>query len=199
MKVSILIAGVGGQGVITAANILANAALRDGYNVITSELHGMAQRGGDVKCAVRIGNVHSPIIPPSSAKAIVAMEPLEAYRNLNVVSRDGVVITDINPIYPPLTSIGIGKYPDIKEIFSKIEEKCRIIKINADEIARKAGSILSKNIVMLGALYAINIIPVKRESIIESINELLKRYADVNIRAFEMGEDAIKQGKDYIY
>ncbi len=113
MKTSILFAGVGGQGVITAASIVANAALKDGYNVVMSELHGMAQRGGDVKCAVRIGDVLSPIIPPGTAKAIVALEPLEALRNIEAVSKDGLVITDINPIYPPLTSIGIGRYPTL--------------------------------------------------------------------------------------
>jgi len=193
MKVSILMAGVGGQGVITAANILANAALIDGYNVITSELHGMAQRGGDVKCAVRIGNVSSPIIPPGTAKAIVSLEPLEAYRNLNVVSEDGFVITDINPIYPPMTNIGIGKYPEIDEIFNAIQKRCKLIKIDAENIARKAGNVLAKNVVMLGVLNSLKIIPIRRESIIQSIRELLKKYADVNIKAFEMGENAIER------
>ena len=192
MKISILLAGVGGQGVITAANILANAALKDGHNVITSELHGMAQRGGDVKCAVRIGDVFSPIIPPRTAKAIVSFEPMEALRNLNVVAKDGIVLTDINPIYPPLTSIGIGTYPSLEEIFGKIEEHATLIKIDADEIARKAGNILTKNVVMLGALYSLNILPIKRDSIIDAIKELLHKYAETNIKAFEMGEEAIK-------
>lgn len=187
MKISILLAGVGGQGVITAANILANAALKEGYNVITSELHGMAQRGGDVKCAVRIGDVYSPIIPNGTANAIVAFEPLEAFRNLNVISPDGIVLTDINPIYPPLTMIGIGKYPSLKEIFDEIEKKCKLIKINADEIARKVGNILTKNIVMIGALYSLDILPIKKQNIIESIKEILKKHAEINIKAFEMG------------
>ena len=192
MKTSILLAGVGGQGVITAANILANAVLKDGYNVITSELHGMAQRGGDVKCAVRIGDVYSPIIPPRTAKAIVAFEPMEALRNLNVVSKDGIVLTDVNPIYPPLTSIGIGVYPSLEEIFNEIEKYAILIKIDADAIARKVGNILTKNIVMLGALHSLNILPIKRESIIDTIKELLYKYAEINIKAFEMGEEAIK-------
>ena len=193
MKKSILLAGVGGQGVITAANIIANAALIEGYNVITSELHGMAQRGGDVKCAVRIGNVYSPIIPPQTADAIISLEPMEALRNLNVVSKNGIVITDINPIYPPLTSIGIGKYPSLDNIFERIEKHCRLIKINADELAKKAGSILTKNIVMIGSFHALGIFPLKKESIIQSISQNIKKdYVDINIKAFEIGEKEIK-------
>ena len=193
MKKSILLAGVGGQGVITAANIIANAALIEGHKVITSELHGMAQRGGDVKCAIRIGNVYSPIIPPQTADAIISLEPMEALRNLNVVSKKGVVITDINPIYPPLTSIGIGKYPSLNDIFEKIEKHCRLVKINADELAKKAGSILTKNIVMIGSFYALDIFPLERKSIIQSISQNIKKeYVDMNIKAFEIGEKEIK-------
>ncbi|MCD6171767.1 MAG: indolepyruvate oxidoreductase subunit beta [Thermoplasmata archaeon] len=193
MKKSILLAGVGGQGVITAANIIANAALIEGHKVITSELHGMAQRGGDVKCAVRIGNVYSPIIPPQTADAIISLEPMEALRNLNVVSKKGVVITDINPIYPPLTSIGIGEYPSLNDIFEKIEKHCRLVKINADEVAKKAGSILTKNIVMIGSFYALDIFPLERKSIIQSISQNIKKeYVDMNIKAFEIGEKEIK-------
>ena len=193
MKKSIVIAGVGGQGVITAANIVAKAALKDGYNVITSELHGMAQRGGNVECSVWIGNVFSPIIADETADAIVAFEPLEALRNLNKVRKDGIVLTDINPIIPPLTSLGIGKYPELDEIFEKISSHCRLIKINADEIARKAGSILTKNVVMLGALHALKILPIKEESLIETIKENVpERYIEMNVKAFEMGKEKIE-------
>lgn len=193
MKKSVVISGVGGQGVITSANILSNASLKEGYKVIASELHGMAQRGGNVECSVRIGNVFSPIIPDETADAIVSFEPLEALRNLNKVKRDGIVLTDINPIIPPLISIGIGSYPPVEEIFESIEKHCQLIKINADEIARKAGSILTKNVVMLGAFHALNIFPVKEESIIETIKETFhEKYVDLNIKAFEMGKEAIK-------
>lgn len=193
MKKSVVIAGVGGQGVITSANILSNASLKEGYKVIASELHGMAQRGGNVECSVRIGDVFSPIIPDETADAIISFEPLEALRNLKKVKMDGIVLTDINPIIPPLISIGIGSYPPLEEIFEKIEKHCQLIKINADEIARKAGSILTKNVVILGAFHALKIFPIKEESIIETIKENFhERYVDLNIRAFEMGKEAIK-------
>lgn len=193
MKKSIIVAGVGGQGVITAANIIAKAALEEGYNVVTSELHGMAQRGGNVECNVRIGDVLSPIAASGTADAILSFEPLEALRNLNKVRKDGIVLTDINPIFPPLVSAGIGKYPSLDEIFEKISESCRLIKINADEIARKAGSILTKNIVMIGCLHSLEILPIKEESYIEAIKgSIKKKYVEMNIRAFKMGKEEIK-------
>ncbi len=194
MKKSILFAGVGGQGVITAANIVANAALKQGENVITSELHGMAQRGGDVKCAVRIGDVYSSIIPPGTADAIISFEPMEALRNLNVVSEDGVIITDINPIIPPLVSIGIGEYPPVEDIISRMEKKCRVMTIDADSIARKAGNILTKNVVMIGAANAAGVLGIEKENILKAIKEMLKeKYVEMNIKAFEMGEESVSK------
>jgi len=192
MKKSVVIAGVGGQGVITAANILAKASLKDGHNVVTSELHGMAQRGGNVECNVRIGNVYSPMVGKESVDAILSFEPLEALRNLDKVRRDGVVITDINPIIPPLISLGLGEYPPLEKIFEEIEGHCRLIKINADELARKAGSILTKNIVMLGAFHAMEIFPIKEETLLDIIKESFhEKYAEMNARAFQLGKEAI--------
>ncbi|HDN50163.1 MAG TPA: indolepyruvate ferredoxin oxidoreductase subunit beta [Thermoplasmatales archaeon] len=194
MKQSVVIAGVGGQGVLTAANILAKAALKEGHNVIASELHGMAQRGGDVECTVRIGTVFSPIVADETADAIIAFEPLEALRNLKKVKRDGVVITDINPIIPPLISIGLGSYEPLESIFDTIASHCRLIKIDADELARKAGSILTKNVVMLGAFHALHVMPLREESIIAVIKETIKeKYVDMNMNAFAMGKEAVQQ------
>ncbi len=197
MKKSIVVAGVGGQGVITAANILARAALKDGYNVVMSELHGMAQRGGNVECSVRIGDVYSPMVGSETADAILSFEPLEALRNSKKVRRDGIVLTDVNPIVPPLVSLGIGEYPPVEEIFDRISEHCKLIKIDADEIARKAGSILTKNVVMLGAMAALEILPIKEESIIATIKETLpQKYVDMNMKAFEMGKEAMKDYRE---
>jgi len=194
VKQSVVIAGVGGQGVLTAANILAKAALKEGHNVIASELHGMAQRGGDVECTVRIGTVFSPIVADETADAIIAFEPLEALRNLKKVKRDGVVITDINPIIPPLISIGLGSYEPLESIFDTIASHCRLIKIDADELARKAGSILTKNVVMLGAFHALHVMPLREESIIAVIKETIKeKYVDMNMNAFAMGKEAVQQ------
>jgi len=192
MKKSVVIAGVGGQGVITAANILARASLKEGYNVVTSELHGMAQRGGNVECNVRIGNVYSPMVRKGSVDAILSFEPLEALRNLDKVRKDGVVVTDINPIIPPLISLGMGEYPPVEKIFEEIERHCTLIKINADELAKKAGSILTKNIVMLGTFYSLGIFPIEEETMLETIRESFhERYAEANALAFKLGKEAI--------
>ncbi|MCD6331182.1 MAG: indolepyruvate ferredoxin oxidoreductase subunit beta [Thermoplasmata archaeon] len=190
MKKSIVIAGIGGQGVITAANIVAKSALKDGYNVVMSELHGMAQRGGNVECTVRIGDVYSPIVANGTADAIISFEPLEALRNLPKVKKEGIVLTDVNPIIPPLVSLGIGKYPELEEIFDRIAMHCKLIKINADDLARKAGSILTKNVVMLGAMTALKILPIKEESILGTIKETIpEKYVEMNVKAFELGKE----------
>ena len=194
MKKSIVICGVGGQGIITTANIIAKSALKEGYNVIMSELHGMAQRGGNVECTVRIGNVFSPIIRDFSADAILSFEPLEALRNLKKVRKDGIVLTDINPIVPPLTSLNIGKYPEIEEIFDKISSHCKLIKIDANSIAKNVGSILTKNIVMLGSFYALDILPIKEENITSTIKESFSpKYVEKNLEAFRKGKEEAKK------
>ncbi len=194
MKKSIVVCGVGGQGVITTAKIIAKSALKEGYNVVMSELHGMAQRGGNVECVVRIGNVFSPILRDFSADAIISFEPLEALRNLKKVRKDEIVITDINPIIPPLISLRTGKYPEIEEIFEKISSHCRLIKIDANRIADSIGSILTKNIVMLGSFYALNIFPIKEESMIETIRHAFpEKYLEKNLEAFRRGREEAKK------
>ncbi|MBC7081478.1 MAG: indolepyruvate oxidoreductase subunit beta [Thermoplasmatales archaeon] len=194
MKKSIVICGVGGQGIITTAKIIAKSALKEGYNVVMSELHGMAQRGGNVECVVRIGNVFSPILKGFSADAILSFEPLEALRNLKKVGKNGIVITDINPIVPPLTSLGIGKYPEVDEIFEKISSHCRLIKIDANRIANSVGSLLTKNIVMLGSFYALHIFPLKEESIVETIKETFsEKHLEKNLEAFRRGKEEAKK------
>ncbi|MEM1513852.1 MAG: indolepyruvate oxidoreductase subunit beta [Candidatus Thermoplasmatota archaeon] len=192
MKKSVVICGVGGQGIITTANIIAKSALKDGYNVVMSELHGMAQRGGNVECVVRIGNVFSPILKSFSADAILSFEPLEALRNLKMVRKDGVVITDINPIVPPL-AIATKAYPSIEDIFEKISSHCRLVKIDANKIANSIGSILTKNIVMLGSFHALRVFPLKEDSLVEAIKESFsEKYIEKNLEAFRKGFEEAK-------
>jgi indolepyruvate ferredoxin oxidoreductase beta subunit len=192
MKKSVVIAGVGGQGIITAANILARTALKEGHNVITSELHGMAQRGGNVECSVRIGDVFSPIIPNETAEALISFEPLEALRNIDKIKKNGIVVSDTNPVVPPLISLGIGTYPSLNEIFEEISSHCTLIKIDADTLARTAGNIITKNIVMLGAFHAIDTFSIKEDNIRDIIKDTISsKYIEMNMKAFEMGKKAI--------
>jgi len=137
MKIRIIFAGVGGQGVLTEANILAKAFLIDGKKALTSEVHGMAQRGGSVVCTVCAGNVYSPLIADGGADAIVSMEPIEALRYVEKLKEGGVVITDINPVIPPNVSLGESKYPDLGEVFSELSSRGKLVKIDALDIAKK--------------------------------------------------------------
>jgi indolepyruvate ferredoxin oxidoreductase beta subunit len=192
-KVNIVLAGVGGQGVITAANILGKAAVRAKVNVFVSEVHGMAQRGGAVNCTVRLGKVSGPLVPTGTADAIVSLEPSEVLRNIHLSNKETKIITDVSPVIPFTVSIGEAEYPDIKKIFKEISTYSKLYKIDATKIAKNAGAIITKNIVMLGALAALDILPFKSDILLETILENVPpKYKDINKKAFEDGMEAIK-------
>jgi indolepyruvate ferredoxin oxidoreductase beta subunit len=192
-KISIVLAGVGGQGVITAANILGKAAVKAKVNVFVSEVHGMAQRGGAVDCTVRLGNISGPLVPTGTADAIISLEPSEALRNIHLSNKKTIIITDITPIIPFTVSTGESEYPDVKNIFKEISTYSKLFKIDATKIAKDAGAIITKNIVMLGALAAINVLPFKSDILLETILENVPaKFRDINKKAFEGGIKAIK-------
>jgi len=192
-KINIVLAGVGGQGVITAANILGKSAVKAKVNVFVSEVHGMAQRGGAVDCTVRLGNVSGPLVPTGTADAIISLEPSEALRNIHLSNKKTIVITDITPIIPFTVSTGESEYPDVENIFKEISTYSKLFKIDATKIAKDAGAIITKNIVMLGALAAINVLPFKSDILLETILENVpEKFRDINKKAFEGGVKAIK-------
>ena len=110
-KSSIVLTGVGGQGVITAANILGKAAVNAKVNVYVSEVHGMAQRGGSVNCTIRLGNVSGSLVADGTADAIISTEPIEALRYIQFAHKNTKIITDTNPVIPFTVSEGEEKYP----------------------------------------------------------------------------------------
>ena len=110
-KTNIVLTGVGGHGVITAANILGMAALKAKVNVFVSEIHGMAQRGGTVNCAVRMGNVSGALVASGTADVVLSTEPIEALRYIRYSNKDTNIITDITPVIPFTVSVGTEKYP----------------------------------------------------------------------------------------
>ena len=194
MKNNIILAGVGGQGVITAANILGKAALKARLNVFVSELHGMAQRGGSVNCTVRMGDVYGPIMLSGTADAIVSTEPVEALRYIHYSNKNTKIITDINPVIPFTVSVGNEKYPSLEKIFDELNNIGKLYTINANEIAIKAGNILTKNIVLLGALVASNVLKIKSEVILSTILEFFpSKFSKMNSEAFKGGYEAIKK------
>ena len=193
-KTNIVLTGVGGHGVITAANILGKAALKAKVNVFVSEIHGMAQRGGSVNCAVRMGNVSGPLVPSGTADVILSTEPLEALRYIQYSNKDTKIITDINPVIPFTVSVGMEQYPDIAEVFKELSKYGELHKIDAVKIAKDAGALITKNIVMLGALAAVNILPFRTEILLDTILENVPaKFRKMNKKAFEGGLKAIKK------
>jgi len=193
-KTSIVLTGVGGQGVITAANILGKAALRAKTNVYVSEVHGMAQRGGAVNCTVRLGNVSGPLVAAATADVIVSLEPVEALRNIMYANKKTKIITDINPVVPFTVSVGGEKYPNLDDVYKEIQSRAILFKIDALKIAKDSGAAITKNIVMLGALAASNVLPFKPDVLLETILENIPvKYKDINKKAFNNGMKALKE------
>ena len=191
-KTNIVLTGVGGQGVITAANILGKAAVRAKTNVYVSEVHGMAQRGGAVNCTVRLGDVSGPLVAAATADVIVSLEPVEALRNIMYANKKTKIITDINPVVPFTVSVGGEKYPNLDDVYKEIQSRAILFKIDALKIAKDSGDAITKNIVMLGALAAADVLPFKSDVLLETILENIPvKYKDINKKAFNGGMKAL--------
>jgi indolepyruvate ferredoxin oxidoreductase beta subunit len=188
--VNIAIAGVGGQGVLTLAEILAKAALSEGLNVRVGEIHGMAQRGGHVVCTVRIGNDASgPVIDAGFADLLVGFEPVETLREIHLVKKGGFVLMSSHIQYPVAVSMGKAEYPDHKDIVASIKKFTdNIIEIDAQKIAIEAGSPRSLNMVMFGAIIGTNLVPISKDTAITAIrNAFPKKFEKINTTAAEIG------------
>ena len=193
-KISIVLTGVGGQGVITAANLLGKASIKAKIAVFVSEIHGMAQRGGAVVCTVRMGDVSSPLLPRGTADVLLSMEPVEALRNISYINNKTKVITDKNPIIPFTVAVSGEQYPKVEEIFKEFSTHAELYTIDALKLAKEAGAIITKNTVMLGALAASGVLPFKPEILLETIlDSVPEKYKNVNKKAFERGMSAIKK------
>ena len=193
-KTNIVLTGVGGQGVITATNILGKAAVNAKTNVYVSEIHGMAQRGGSVVCTVRMGDVSGPLLATGTADVILSTEPVEALRNITYTNKKTKVITDINPVIPFTVAVGGEKYPELEEVFKEINSRAELYKIDALKIAKESGATITKNIVMLGALAATGILPFESDILLKTIlDNVPAKYKDINKKAFNGGIKAIKK------
>jgi indolepyruvate ferredoxin oxidoreductase beta subunit len=193
-KTNIVLTGVGGQGVITAANILGKATIKAKVNVFVSEIHGMAQRGGTVNSAVRMGNVSGALVASGTADVILSTEPIEALRYIRFSNKNTKILTDVTPVIPFTVSVGSDEYPDIEKVFKELGSYGKLYKIDAVKIAKDAGALITKNIVMLGALAAADILPFKSEILLETILENVPaKFRDINKKAFESGFKAIKK------
>jgi indolepyruvate ferredoxin oxidoreductase beta subunit len=188
----LIIVAVGGQGNLLASKVLGEAALRAEVPVRMSEIHGMAQRGGVVESAVVFGDAESTIISDGEADVLLGFEPSETLRALNKCNANTVVITNTAPLPPFTVAIGKGVYPDLKELQKLIRTKtARLIAFDAQALAKKAGNIMSLNMVLLGSLIQTGLMPVSAEQVKEAIRTSTKKaFVDINVKAFELGFDA---------
>jgi len=187
--------GVGGQGTIKASTIVGEASVKKGLNVVMSEVHGMAQRGGTVVTELKIGEAHSPLIEEGAADLLIAFEPTEALRSLNKVGRDSFVIVNSSPIVPFTVSLCISEYPELSSVFEELKAKIKNLSIiDAQKIAKEAGSIISENMVLLGAAVATPEFPIDKDLVIQSMKENLPpKTIETNLKAFEMGFKEVKK------
>jgi indolepyruvate ferredoxin oxidoreductase beta subunit len=185
---SILLAGVGGQGVLRASDIMCMAIMEAGLDVKKSEVHGMAQRGGCVTSHVRYGNkVYSPLAKLGSINLLVAFEKMEALRYLNYLTKDATIIVNAEEIYPPAVNLGDVLYPDDVISFLKSNYK-QVKEIDATALAKQAGNVKAANVVLLGTISTLMDIPTSiwKNVINKSFPEKLIK---VNLTAFQMGRD----------
>jgi indolepyruvate ferredoxin oxidoreductase, beta subunit len=190
MKKDIILAGVGGQGILSIAATIGMAALRQGLFLKQAEVHGMSQRGGDVHSDLRISDreIASDLIPEGSADMIISVEPMESLRYIPMLTPGGWLITNTTPF------INIPNYPDLDDVLAEVSKFPNHIAIDANQIAVDLGSKKSANMVILGA--ACPFIGIEFSSVEDAVAEIFKRKGqeviDTNIQALRKGKEFAK-------
>ena len=187
---NILLTGVGGQGTITAARLLTQGLMEEGYDVKMSEIHGMSQRGGTVLSQIRYGDeVQSPVIEKGTADIIIAFEIMEAMRYLDYLKPDGKIVINDTIIWPLPVIIGAQKYPE--DIIEDLKEKVDVTVLPATEIARELNNPKGMNMILLGTIIkAMNLTDIDWNEIIR--NNMKPQFVDQNIIALQRGIDLIE-------
>lgn len=190
----IYLVGVGGQGIITASRIIGDAAILAGKNVLLSETHGMAQRGGSVVCTARIGEVYSPLIPDGQADVVLSLELLETLRAVCKASKKTVVVSSNEKMIPLSVSSRKLKYPTLDEVRREVAKIAReFVLIDASKLAGDAGVPMSSNIVMVGALAGTGLTNLDKKHFEKAIEMNIARNAQENLAAFSKGFDAVSR------
>ncbi len=185
MICNMILCGVGGQGVLSLAAIIAKASLSAHLNVRQSEVHGMSQRGGEVSSHLRIGDeeIVGDLVPSGTADLIISMEPMESLRYLNYLKPNGIVITASEPVK------NISNYPDINAVYAKIAEIPGSICLEAETLAEAAGSRRASNMVLIGA--ASSFLPLETDGLQNAIRETFASKGEsivgTNLKAFDAG------------
>lgn len=189
MKKDIILAGVGGQGILTIATIIGEAAAKAGVNLKQAEVHGMSQRGGDVQSTLRLSTepIYSDLIREGSADLIISMEPMEALRYVPYLVEQGWVVTSSHPYK------NIPNYPDEQQIVEELESLPHTVMLPIEDLARQNNMPKSANVVLLGmaARYIEILSPTElRESIKRVFASKGEAVVEMNLRAFDLGLNA---------
>ncbi len=188
MKTDIILAGVGGQGILSIASIIGDAALNEDLFLKQAETHGMSQRGGAVQSHLRIADneINADLIPMGKADLILSVEPMEALRYLPFLSSEGYVVTNTTPF------INIPNYPEVESVLAEIKKQPHFVAIDADKIAEEIGNKRASNMVMLGA--ATPFIELDPEKILAGIEHIFSRKGE---EVVEMNRKAFKAGREF--
>lgn len=191
MKKDIILAGVGGQGILTIATIIGDAAARAGLNLKQAEVHGMSQRGGDVQSNLRLSTeiIHSDLIKQGAADMIISMEPMEALRYIQHLNNEGCIITSSHPFK------NIPNYPQESDIMDELKQLPHVVSLPIEEIAKSHQLPKSANIILLGmAARFIEILTPEqlRESIANVFSGKGAEIVKANQQAFDLGFVAVK-------
>lgn len=188
MKQDIILAGVGGQGILSIAYVIDNAALEAGLNFKQAEVHGMAQRGGAVQSHLRLSDepVYSELIQRGAADMILSVEPLEALRYADYLASEGLIVASSTPF------INIPDYPELEDVLAGIRSLGNAVIIDSEALAKEAGSIRAQNMVMLGAAAGRLIVP---EDLLQDFIRALfspkgEKLVEINLAAFALGRKA---------
>ena len=185
MKTDIILCGVGGQGILSIATIIGQAAMDENLYIKQAEVHGMSQRGGDVQSNLRISSnpIASDLIPRGGADVIISMEPMEALRYLSYLAPDGWVITSSAPF------VNIPNYPDINEIYAALDKLPHVVRIDIEQLAKDYGVPRSANVILLGA--AQQALGIDFKKLEDAIRTVFARkgdaIVDANIKALGIG------------
>ena len=186
MKKDIILCGVGGQGILSIATIIGEAAMNDGLYIKQAEVHGMSQRGGDVQSNLRLSSapIQSDLIPLGGADVIISMEPMEALRYLPFLSENGWIITSSTPF------VNIPNYPDIETIKADLQQLPHVIMLDIEQSAKDNGVPRSANVILLGA--AQKALGIEYEKLEDAIRSVFGRkgeaVVEANLKALALGE-----------
>jgi indolepyruvate ferredoxin oxidoreductase beta subunit len=188
-RLRVYFTGVGGQGTLTAATLLAGAAMTAGLDVVSGEVHGMAQRGGVVESVLLLGGWRSPRLDFGEADVLLGFEPLETLRGLPYLRSGGALFSSSDPMPPVVVSLGQAKYPEmavIEEKISKIAGLCKFLPCR--ELGFAAGSAQSGNTALLGAVCAAGVLPFGTDALEKAVKNFLPaRIQEANLKALALG------------